>query len=123
MATRPCRRSIPRACWPAPPSTARSKAATRRRRNLPGPRASRPAHGHAHLVRKSMSGPGGPRSRKTLAPDLARNLDTARELGPLLLLGQQVAFLGAGEAALRRQAELLQGRELRGLVDAALELV
>src|SRR5262245_53895967 len=70
-----------------------------------------------------MSGHGGPRSRKTLTPDLAGDLDAAGELGPLLVLGQQVAFLGAGEAALRREAELLERRELGGLVDAALELV
>src|SRR5690242_21962455 len=63
------------------------------------------------------------RRGRSLAPDLFRELDAAGELGPLLLLGQQVALLGRGEAALRRQAELLERGELRRLVDAALELV
>ena len=42
------------------------------------------------------------------APNLARHLDAQPQLRPLLLLGQHIAFLGAGEAALRRQRKLLQ---------------
>ena len=35
-----------------------------------------------------------------LTPDFSRHLDASPELGPLLIFGQQVALLGAGEAAL-----------------------
>ena len=38
-------------------------------------------------------------------------------------LGQDIAFLGGGEAALRRQAKLIEGDELGRLLDAALDLV
>ena len=44
-----------------------------------------------------------------LPPHLSCHLDAAPELGPLLVLGQQVALLRAGEAALGRQAELIEG--------------
>jgi hypothetical protein len=39
----------------------------------------------------------------------------------LLVLGQDIAFLGRGEAALRREAELIEVDEFRRLIDAALE--
>ena len=42
-----------------------------------------------------------------LAPDLARRLDDQLELGPLLVVAQRVALDGGGEAALPREAELL----------------
>ena len=45
------------------------------------------------------------------------------QLRPLLVLGQRIAFLGRGEAALRRKAELIERRELRRLVDAAQDRV
>ena len=45
------------------------------------------------------------------------------QLRPLLVLGQHIAFLGRGKAALAGEAELIERRELRGLVDAALEIV
>ena len=45
------------------------------------------------------------------------------KLRPLLLLGKDVALLGRGKAALRREAELLQRSELGRLVDAALDVV
>src|SRR6266536_5556545 len=57
------------------------------------------------------------------APDLLGGLDDAAELGDLLVVGEQVALDRGGEAALRRQAELLQGHEAAGLVDAPLQLV
>ena len=44
---------------------------------------------------------GTRRTLKRSAPHFFGHLDAARELGPLLFLGQQVALLGAGEAALR----------------------
>ena len=59
-------------------------------------------------------------SRSELAPDLARDLDHPLELAPLLVLAQRVAVVGAGEAALRRQAQVLQRHVLGGLVDLAL---
>src|SRR3954469_4941322 len=36
-------------------------------------------------------------------PHLVRHLDYPREFGPLFILGEQVAVVGAGEAALRRE--------------------
>ena len=42
---------------------------------------------------------------------------------PLLLFGEDVALLGRGEAALRRQRELVERRELRGLVEPPLDVV
>ena len=54
------------------------------------------------------------------APDLARDLDDALELAPLLVRGQRVAVVRAGEAALRRQAEVLEGNEFGGCLDAFL---
>src|SRR5215470_11042444 len=56
-------------------------------------------------------------------PHLARDLDHVGELAPLLVLAHHVAFLGAGETALRAQ---LQPREVDvagGLVDAPLDRV
>src|SRR5262249_41237697 len=51
-------------------------------------------------------------------PDLPGDLDDHAELRPLLLLGQDIAFLGRGEAALRRQGELVERDVLGRLVDA-----
>src|SRR5258707_2608956 len=59
----------------------------------------------------------------SLPPNLVRNLNNLAHLRPLLLLGQNVAFLGRGEAALRAQRQLLQRRELRRLADAALDRI
>jgi hypothetical protein len=58
-----------------------------------------------------------------LAPDLLRGLDDEAQLGDLLVLGEGVALDGRGEAALRRQAQLLERDVAGGLVDAALEVV
>src|SRR5450755_3158098 len=53
------------------------------------------------------------------APNLARDLDAEFQLAPLLVLGQQVAVLGAGEAALRAERQLFQRQVFAGRVDAA----
>src|SRR3989449_128803 len=53
----------------------------------------------------------------SLSPHVASDLDDALELLPLLVLGQRVAVVRAGEAALGRQAQALQRHVLRGLVD------
>ena len=45
------------------------------------------------------------------------------QLRPLLVLGQHIAFLGRGKAALRGHRELIERGEFRGLVDAALDVV
>ena len=45
-------------------------------------------------------------------PHLVRHLDDQPQLRPLLVLGQHVALLGRGEAALRRQAELVERRRI-----------
>src|SRR5262245_17149026 len=70
----------------------------------------------------SPSGKGSPpssrpRPRLDLAPHLAGNLDDHAQLGPLLLLGQHVAFLAGGKAALRAQAQLVEVDESCRLVD------
>src|SRR5262245_29789736 len=69
------------------------------------------------------SHPRTPALPGSVPPHLVRHLDAAAELRPLLFLGEQVAFLGRGEAALRREAELVEVDELRGFVEAAHELV
>src|SRR5262245_42307916 len=53
-----------------------------------------------------------------LAPDLAGGLDAKPQLRALLFLGEVVAVVGAGEAALRADAEVLERHELRSLLDA-----
>src|SRR5262249_6973504 len=55
-----------------------------------------------------------------LAPDLLRELDHLAHLRPLLLLGQHIALLGRGEAALRAERHLLHRHELGRLVEPAL---
>src|SRR5712692_9952823 len=60
---------------------------------------------------------------RSLAPHLTRELDDHPELRPLLLLGQHVALFRRGEAALRRDGELVETRELGRFLDAALDVV
>src|ERR1700761_466614 len=55
------------------------------------------------------------------SPNLVGELYDHPQLGPLLVLGQNVALFGRGEAALRRQAELVERDVLGRLVDAALD--
>ena len=50
-----------------------------------------------------------------LAPHLLRHLDDHPQLGPLLVLGQDVALLGRGKAALRRQATVGRGKYISPL--------
>src|SRR5262245_57678047 len=54
------------------------------------------------------------------APDILGHFDDHGELCPLFVFGQDVALLGRGEAALRRQAQLTDVDEFRRFVDAAL---
>src|SRR5690242_2451086 len=58
-----------------------------------------------------------------LAPDLVRKLDDQAQLRPLLVLRQDVALDGRREAALRREAELVDRRMLGRCLDTALDLV
>src|SRR5262249_1500662 len=62
-------------------------------------------------------------SDRASSPHLIRHLDDPPQLRPLLVLGQDIAFLARGEAALRGKAELVEIDEFRRLVDAALERV
>jgi hypothetical protein len=57
--------------------------------------------------------------RKLLPPHLVRDIDRELQLGPLLFLGEDVALLGRGKAALRRHRELLQRREFAASSAAA----
>src|SRR6185503_21378030 len=56
-----------------------------------------------------------------LTPDFLRDLHHQLQLALLVVLAQPVADLAGGEAALRRQAEVLEWDELRRLVDALLQ--
>src|SRR5215467_6825024 len=55
------------------------------------------------------------------APDFLRDLDDQAQLRPLLLLGELVALDRRREAALRREAELVDRDVLRGVLDPAEE--
>src|SRR5262245_9364261 len=58
-----------------------------------------------------------------LSPHLVRHLHDHPQLRPLLVLGERVAFLARGEAALRREAELIEIDVLARLLDAPLDPV
>src|SRR5271155_3782817 len=60
---------------------------------------------------------------RLVSPDLSGDLPDHPQLGPFFVLGQYVALLGRGEAALRRQAKLVQIGEFGRFLDAALERV
>src|ERR1700722_3220243 len=60
---------------------------------------------------------------RLIPPDLARDFADQAQLRPFLILGEDIAFLGRGEAALRRQTKLLEIGEFGGLRDAALDRV
>src|SRR4029078_9932249 len=62
-------------------------------------------------------------AKRSLFPHLVSELLDHAKLRPLLLLGEDVALLGGGEAALRGETELLQRSELGGLVDPPLDVV
>src|SRR5579864_5423162 len=70
----------------------------------------------------SFSSPASQRRTKS-TPHLVGHFADHAQLGPLLVLGQDIAFLGRGEAALRRQAELIEVDEFLRLLDAALDRV
>src|SRR6185312_557608 len=73
--------------------------------------------------RRGGFGKGNRRCPSRLAPYLLGDLDDQLQLAPLVLLGEDVALDGRGEAALAREAELLERRVARRLLDAALEVV
>src|SRR5215831_3356004 len=79
----------------------------------------------AYSSRKSREVRSGVRSARSrrLPPDVLGNLDDQFELGHFLLVAEHVALDRGGEAALRRQAQLVQRHELRRLVDPALDRV
>ena len=57
------------------------------------------------------------------APDLFADGHDELELAPLVVLGELVAVVGAGEPALRAQGEAVEGHDLGGLVEAAADHV
>src|SRR5579863_3487617 len=57
----------------------------------------------------------------SLPPDVLSDLDDHLQLRPFVVFGQRIAFLGRGEAALRRQGELVEAGVLRRLFEAALD--
>src|SRR3954470_11810960 len=56
------------------------------------------------------------------SPYSVGDLDRQSELGPLLFLGQDVAFLGRCQAALRRHRELVERREFRRFFEPPLDV-
>jgi hypothetical protein len=56
-------------------------------------------------------------------PDLARGVRYELELGPLLILGEEIPFCGGSKAALRADREIFQRNEARGFINAAREVV
>src|SRR6185312_5916118 len=81
---------------------------------------------------RSRRAPGRGRARSgsdarcrwtSLAPHLRGGLQDELQLAELLVGGQVVALARGREAALRREAELVDVHVLRGLLDAALEVV
>src|SRR5690606_26405753 len=94
-----------------------SRSSPRRIRGAP---ASRDRADARRAPRSSRADPSVMRSRS--APHPTGDLDDVAYLGPLLIFREHVALLGRGEAALRRERELLERRELGGLADAALDV-
>src|SRR4029450_12218714 len=59
----------------------------------------------------------------TLAPNFLSQLDNHPQLRPLLFFLQDVALLGRGKAALRREAQLIERNKFGCFLDAAMNLV
>jgi hypothetical protein len=57
------------------------------------------------------------------APDLAGGVGGQLQFGPLLFFGEEIAFGGGSEAALRADREIFERNETRGLLDTAREVV
>src|SRR4051794_26499879 len=82
----------------------------------------------AQYRRVASRNPAGAAKRHWLfallsSPHLVGELDDHAKLRPLFVLGQDIAFLGRGEAALRGEAQLIDVDILRRLVDAPLDVV
>ena len=58
-----------------------------------------------------------------LSPDLVRYLYDQAEFGGLLFMGESIAGSGAGEAALRRKAKLVQAQILCRRVNPAFQFI
>src|SRR5262245_22501959 len=56
-------------------------------------------------------------------PDFAGDVCDHPQFRPLLVLGQDIAFLGGGKAALRRETELLERSKFARFVDTAFYVV
>src|SRR5580704_12530777 len=93
-----------------------------RRRTEAGQNAKRKCQSKTEIACGSTTGDFFWRmvSATASAPHLFGNLDHHAQLRPLFFLGEHVAFLGGSEAALRREAELVEGGPFGRLVDAAL---
>src|SRR5690606_12419318 len=74
-------------------------------------------------LRRSALGMEGPAARNASTPYRPRHVHDELQLVTLLLHGDLVAVHRAAESALRAERELLDRRVLRGLLDAALEIV
>src|SRR6266481_6661611 len=73
--------------------------------------------GGCHAISRSA------REKNLLPPHLIGDIDGKLQLRPLLLFGEDVAFFGRSEAALRRYRKLLQGYEFGGLLQPPLDVV
>src|SRR4051812_38660131 len=67
-----------------------------------------PAQGEQKTGLTGAADPGRQCSEESLTPDLLGKRHYQAELGELILLGQEIAGLSAGEAALRAQSELIE---------------
>ena len=86
--------------------------------------------GRRHLITRpwcqhqpDRSDPSDLRSWVASGPDPRRGLDDESQLGPLLVLGQRVALDGAREAALRAEAQPVEGDVRVRLADTSGEVV
>src|SRR5690606_28559804 len=97
-----------------------------RRGALRGPlRARRGGTVPWHLLSRGRPVPATPERVRDVqtrsAPDVVRDRDDLADLRPLLILGEHIALLGRGEAALRAQRQLIEADEDGSLVDALLD--
>src|SRR6266508_5428923 len=105
--------------WTSSCNVTRPRTASATRCSGSPPRAHPPGNDRGAALDLSAR---ASRFRRSSVPDLPGGLDDQAQLGDLLVVAEHVALDGGGEAALRREAELLERDELGGVVDAPLEV-
>src|SRR5258708_34600567 len=74
----------------------------------PGGVCSRPLHGARNLTKPIVT-------KSLFPPDFVCRFHDQRQLRPLFVVSQDVAFFRAGEPALRAETQLIEVDELRGV--------